>query len=234
MPRKNKIILLVEDEPDIRALLGYNLRNEGYGVLEAQNGAEAITIAEGHNPDLIVLDIMMPVMDGLECCRRLRDHQTLSSVPILMLTARTGESSHVRSLDVGADSYLPKPVSLPVLFAQVKALLRSSAKQPEIPPVLKPADLIVDRNKYIVSRTVAGTEEKMRLPRKEFDLLFYLAANPGRVFSRQELLDEVWGPDVYVVDRTVDVHVRKIREKLGESYIETVKGVGYRFAEDLQ
>jgi two-component system alkaline phosphatase synthesis response regulator PhoP len=229
--RKN--ILLVDDEPDIQALLGYNLRNAGYAVIEASNGEEAINIAESNPPDLIILDIMMPVMDGLECCRRLRGHPELSEIPILMLTARIGESNHVRGLEVGADSYLAKPVSLPVLLAQTKALLRDYSKSTFTKDILELVDLTIDRTKYFVTKTNADAAKKIKLSRKEFDLLFFLATNPGRVYSRQELLDNVWGKDVFVVDRTVDVHVRKIREKLGGKYIETVKGVGYRFSEDL-
>ncbi len=227
-----KKILLVDDEPDIRALLSYNLKTEGYDVVEAQNGSEALTKAEATKPDLIILDIMMPVMDGIECCRRLRQHDQLASTLILMLTAKAGESAHVQGLDVGADAYLAKPVSLPVMFSQIRALLRTNSREKKTPPVLKLRNIVVDRSRYIVMRNQGEAEEKLRLPRKEFDLLFYLATHPGRVFSRQEILDEVWGQDVYVVDRTVDVHVRKIREKLGDDYIETVKGVGYRFAED--
>lgn len=230
MSQKTRI-LLVDDEADIRSLLSYNLKIEGYDVVEATNGREAISMAETSSPDLIVLDIMMPVLDGFQACRILREHDSLSATPILMLTAKTGEGAHVEGLDVGADAYLAKPVSLPVLFSQIRALLRGRSRDKNQPPILKVRDIVVDRSRYVVVRNEGDDEEKLRLPRKEFDLLFYLATNPGRVFSRQEILDEVWGQDVFVVDRTVDVHVRKIREKLGDDYIETVKGVGYRFTE---
>jgi len=222
-------ILVVDDEEDIIELLRYNLQREGLVVLEARDGAEALAVAQRETPDLIVLDIMMPRMDGIETCRRIREHPVLKRVPVLMLTARSEEEDHVRGLNVGADIYLTKPISIPVFLSQVKAMLRGSERFEELPEVVQIHDLLIDRLRYVVERR--GSDETIRMPRKEFELLRFLAANPGRVFSRQELLDEVWGRDVYVVDRTVDVHVRKIREKIGDSYIETVKGVGYRFRE---
>jgi two-component system alkaline phosphatase synthesis response regulator PhoP len=174
---------------------------------------------------------MMPRMDGLEACRRMREHSTLLTVPILILTARSEAADQVVGLDSGADIYLAKPISIPVLLSQVKALLRGSSRYDTPPDLLRIMDLEIDRDRYVVRRT--GTDVSIRLARKEFDLLYFFASRPGKVFSRQDLLDRVWGRDVYVVDRTVDVHVRKIREKIGDHYIETIKGVGYRFADTL-
>lgn len=220
-------ILVVDDEDDIVELLEYNLEAEGFEVLRAMDGVEAISLAEAESPDLIILDVMMPRMDGLEACRRIRARPALKSIPIVMLTARGEESDQVSGLDVGADIYLTKPISIPVLMSQVKATLRTSARAETVPDVVEIHGVKIDRLRYVVE--VAGESEPRHLPKKEFELLRYLASNPGRVFSRQQLLDEIWGPDVFVVDRTVDVHVRKVREKIGESLIETVKGVGYRF-----
>jgi two-component system alkaline phosphatase synthesis response regulator PhoP len=224
-------ILVVDDEDDLLSLLDYNLQQEGFNVLLARDGVEGLEAAREHMPDLIVLDIMMPKMDGIEMCRRLRQDAHLRTIPVMMLTARTEEEDQVEGLDVGADIYLGKPVSVSVIVSQSKALLRS-ARRYEIPPdQLAVHDLRIDRDRYLVYQGTNGEETEMRMPRKEFELLYFLASHPGKVFSRQEILDEVWGPDVYVVDRTVDVHVRKIREKIGSEYIETVKGVGYRFKE---
>lgn len=222
-------VLVVDDEEDIVDLLRYNLEREGLTVIEAGDGAEALTVARRESPDLIVLDVMMPRMDGIEACRRIRENSALNRVPILMLTARSEEEDHVRGLDVGADIYLTKPISIPVFLSQVKAMLRGTERFEELPDVVHAHGLEIDRLRYVVRRD--NDDAPIRMPRKEFELLRFLAANAGRVFSRQELLDEVWGRDVYVVDRTIDVHVRKIREKIGDSLIETVKGVGYRFRE---
>ncbi len=220
-------ILVVDDEDDILDLLRYNLEKEGFEVEQACDGVEAVHLASKQVPDLIILDVMMPRMDGLEACRRMREHPALKSTPIVMLTARSEENDHVEGLDVGADIYLTKPISIPVLISQVRASLRGSERTSATPDIVRIYGLTIDRTRYVVERD--GLEDPLHLPRKEFELLRYLASNPGRVFSRQQLLDQVWGPDVYVVDRTVDVHVRKIREKVGEDMIETVKGVGYRF-----
>ena len=224
-------ILIVDDEDDILDLLQYNLEQEGFETEVARNGVEALEKARSEDPDVIILDVMMPEMDGIEVCRRLRADAHLRTIPIMMLTARTEEEDQVEGLDVGADIYLGKPVSVPVILSQTRALLRSSSRH-EIPPeTLRVHDLTIDRDRYLVFKDENGESNEMRFPRKEFQLLYFLASQPGKVFSRQEVLDEVWGTDVYVVDRTVDVHVRKIREKLGSDYIETVKGVGYKFKE---
>jgi len=231
-PTDTPSVLVVDDEEDLLSLLQYNLRQEGFDVRLARNGVEALEQAREEAPDLIVLDIMMPKMDGIEVCRRLRQDAHLRTIPIMMLTARTEEEDQVEGLDVGADIYLGKPVSVSVIVSQSKALLRS-ARRYEVPPdQLSVHNLTIDRDRYLVyQREDDGSETEMRMPRKEFELLYFLASHPGKVFSRQEILDDVWGQDVYVVDRTVDVHVRKIREKIGSKYIETVKGVGYRFKE---
>lgn len=223
-------VLLVDDEPDLVELLGYALEREGFRVLTARDGLEGLRVAEAEHPDLIVLDIMMPRMDGVELCERLREDAALRLTPILMLTARTGERDEIAGLDAGADDYLPKPISPRLFVSRVRALLRRGEREEAASTAhLRAHDLVIDRERYVVTRG----EATFRLPRKEFELLYFLAAHPGRVFTREELLDAVWGTDVYVVDRTVDVHVRKIREKLGSAYIETVKGVGYTFAEVL-
>lgn len=230
--RDTPLVLIVDDEEDILDLLQYNMEKEGFETDVAHDGAEAIEKAEATEPDLIILDIMMPGMDGIETCRRLRQHAQLRTVPIMMLTALESEDDHVQGLDVGADSYLSKPVSLPILISQAKALLRSARRNETPPNLLAVHDLEIDRDRYLVYRVEGDEREAIRFPRKEFELLRFLAAHPGRVFTRQELLDQVWGRDVYVVDRTVDVHVRKIREKIGNEYVGTVKGVGYKFKEE--
>lgn len=221
-------ILVVDDEDDILELLDYNLSKEGFRVSVARDGVEALTVAQAERPDLVILDIMMPRMDGIEFCATIRRHAALRTVPVLMLTAKSEEEDHVRGLDVGADIYLSKPISIPVLLSQTRALLRSRDRNENPPERIQIHDLDIDRDRFRVFRKKDGQEEEIRLPRKEFELLFFLASRPGIAFTRQDLLDRVWGTDVYVVDRTVDVHVRKIREKIGDDYIETIKGVGYR------
>ena len=224
-------VLIVDDEEDILDLLEYNLEQEHYEVVRARDGVEGLQKAEDVRPDLIILDVMMPRLDGYETCRRLRRHAHLRKTPILMLTAREAEEDQVRGLDVGADIYLAKPISMPVLISQTHALLRSKHRSETPPDVLRIHDLEIDRDRFLVYVQTDDGRVERHFPRKEFNLLYFLASHPGRVFSRQELLDEVWGINVYVVDRTVDVHVRKIREKIGSQYIETVKGVGYKMKE---
>jgi two-component system alkaline phosphatase synthesis response regulator PhoP len=225
-------VLVVDDEPDLVELLQYALETAGFRVLTAADGVEGLAVAEAEKPDVLVVDIMMPRMDGTELVERVRERAALRLTPILMLTARTDERDEVAGLEAGADDYLPKPVSPRRLVSRVKALLRRVEREEEATTTqVRVHDLVVDRERYVVERPEAG--ESFRLPRKEFELLFFLASHPGRVFERDDLLSAVWGPDVVVVDRTVDVHVRKIREKIGSDYIETVKGVGYRLAETL-
>src|SRR5690606_9830247 len=178
---------------------------------------DALALAESATPDLMVLDIMMPEMDGIEVCRAIRRHARLAGLPIIFLTALSGDGHHVRGLDVGADIYLAKPISMPVLMSQIRALLRRSEAQSER-PVIRVDGIVVDRERYLVIVQVDGQDIPLKLPRKEFELLYFLAASPGKVFTRDELLDQVWGADVFVVDRTVDVHVRKIREKIGSDF----------------
>jgi len=229
--RSTPLVLVVDDEEDILELVKYNLKKEGFDVHCAENGVEALQMAKESIPDVVVMDIMMPEMDGIEASKKLREHAKLRTIPILMLTARSDESDQVEGLDAGADIYLTKPVSIPVLSSQIKALLRGAQRYDMPVDVLRIADLEIDRDRFEVRKH--NVDQAIRLARKEFELLYFFASRPGRVFSRQDLLDQVWGHDVYVVDRTVDVHVRKIREKIGEYYIETVKGVGYRFTDQI-
>jgi len=224
-------ILVVDDEDDILDLLQYNLEREGYATVVARDGPEALKVTREVQPDLIVLDIMMPHLNGLEVCRRLRQDAHLRHIPILMLTAKSSDPDQIKGLDVGADVYVGKDVSMPVLMSQTQALLRGTRRNETPPDLLRIHGLEVDRDRYLVFQEQDGKRVEMRFPRKEFQLLYFLASHPGTVFTRQELLDHVWGQNVYVVDRTVDVHVRKIREKIGSHFIETVKGVGYKFKE---
>jgi two-component system alkaline phosphatase synthesis response regulator PhoP len=222
-------VLVVDDEDDIVDLLRYNLSKEGYRVSIARDGIEAMTSVQEDRPDLIILDIMMPRMNGIEFCDAIRKDALLRTIPIMMLTAMSDEEDHVKGLEIGADIYLAKPISVPILISQTKALLRSSERIETPPDLIRIHDLDIDRDRFRVFRNTTDSVDEIRLPRKEFELLFAMACRPGIALSRKELLDLVWGTDVYVVDRTVDVHVRKIREKIGDDYIETIKGVGYRF-----
>jgi len=220
-------ILVVDDEQDLLDLIEYNLKKEGFKVLKAENGVEAIKTAKEFNPDLVLLDIMMPKMDGLEVCRNMRSDAELRHIPIIFLTARGDEKTEVDGLDLGADDYITKPISTTKLISRIKAVLRRFSETEEEVNCLNVHDLEIDRDRYIVTRG----DEEFQLPRKEFELLYYLAGRKGKVRDRETLLNKVWGDNIYVVDRTIDVHVRKIREKLGDHYIETVKGVGYKFKE---
>jgi two-component system alkaline phosphatase synthesis response regulator PhoP len=222
-------ILLVDDEPDILEFMEYNLKKENYIVSKAVNGKEAIEKAKKDHPDLIILDIMMPEMDGIETCRALRDMPEFNNTLIAFLTARNEDYSQIAGLDVGADDYITKPIKPRVLISRINALFRrhnseysanGSSKN-----ILSIADLQIDREQYLVFKN----SEKIELPRKEFELLALLAAKPGKVFTRDEILERVWGNDVVVGDRTIDVHIRKLREKLGDELIRTVKGIGYKF-----
>ncbi|NUN07626.1 MAG: response regulator transcription factor [Ignavibacteriaceae bacterium] len=224
-----KKILLVDDEKDIVEFLKYNLESENFQVITAYNGEAALKKLE-ENPDLVILDVMMPKLNGFEVCKRIRENELSKSLPVIFLTAKSSELDEVIGLNLGANDYIQKPISPQKLIARVKTNLRKSEPL-TLPPgqssILKIGNIIIDRNKY---RVTLDGKEKI-LPRKEFELLFYLASSPGVVHSREELLREVWGSDIYVVDRTIDVHIRKIREKL-EKYselIETLKGIGYRF-----
>ena len=218
-------ILVVDDEQDLLDLIEYNLKKEGFDVLTAEDGQEGIRMARVHSPALILLDIMMPKMDGLEAVEVIRDDDEIGRIPVIFLTARGDEKTEVEGLNKGGDDYITKPISTTKLISRIKAVLRRF-EETEDPNRIDVHDLRIDKDRYIVTR---GEDEEFQLPRKEFELLYFLASRKGKVMDRQTLLNHVWGNNVYVVDRTVDVHVRKIREKLGDEYIETVKGVGYRF-----
>lgn len=220
-------ILVVDDEQDLLDLIEYNLKKEGFDVIKAENGQDGIKKAREHNPNLVLLDIMMPKMDGMEVCDQMRVDADLKHIPIIFLTARGDEKTEVEGLDKGADDYITKPISTTKLISRIKAVLRRFDETEEDTQKLIVHDIEIDKDRYIVTRG----DEEFHLPRKEFELLYYLASRKGKVRDRQTLLNKVWGDNIYVVDRTVDVHVRKIREKLGDHYIETVKGVGYRFKE---
>lgn len=220
-------ILLVDDEPDILEFLGYNLRREGFHVSTAKNGREAIAVATKTHPHLIVLDVMMPGMDGMETCRELRARQELKDTIITFLTARGEDYSQMAGFEAGADDYIPKPIKPGLLISRVKALLRRYPGETEDGGPKRVGNLIIDREKYLVFKE----GEKIVLPKKEFELLFLLASKPNKVFTREEIFSRVWGSDVVVGDRTIDVHIRKLREKIGQKHIQTVKGIGYKFEE---
>ncbi len=225
---KAQKILLVDDEPDILEFMEYNLKKENYQIYKANNGREAIAKAKKENPDLIILDIMMPEMDGIETCRALREMPEFKKTLIAFLTARNEDYSQIAGFDVGADDYITKPIKPRVLISRINALFRRYSPgngNDDKKNVLSIAGLEIDRERYLVFRG----EEKIELPRKEFELLALLATKPGKVFTRDEILERVWGNDVVVGDRTIDVHIRKLREKLGEELIKTVKGIGYKF-----
>jgi two-component system, OmpR family, alkaline phosphatase synthesis response regulator PhoP len=222
-PEKVKI-LLVDDEPDILEFMDYNLKKEGYQTFTAKNGQEAISVAATEKPHLIILDIMMPVMDGIEACRIIRQNPEMKNTMIAFLTARNEDYSQIAGFDVGADDYISKPIKPRVLVSRIKALLRRVSGETN-GSMVKIGGLEIDREKY----TVSYNDEQMTFPRKEFELLSLLISKPGKVFTREEIMTRVWGDDIIVGDRTIDVHIRKIREKLGDDSIKTIKGVGYKF-----
>lgn len=230
-----KTILVVDDEQDIVDLISYNLSKEGYEVATASNGVDAVMLAQRLRPDLVILDIMMPGLDGFEVCRTLRQDPSLQTTAIVFLTAKAGEIDQILGLELGADDYIQKPISPRVLLARVKTIFRRGSDRVRTetvaaPEVLRIGSIEVNRQNYTVK--IDGKETFF--PKKEFELLAFLASNRGKVFSREALLRRIWGESVYVIDRTVDVHVSKVREKLGKhgARIETVKGVGYRFSEN--
>lgn len=226
MSEKQKIkVLVVDDEPDIVEILKYNLQKEGYEVATAEDGIKAVKIAGKFLPDVILLDIMMPNQDGVETCLQIRQIPELKNSFIIFLTARMEEYSEVAAFDVGADDYITKPIKPRALMSRIAALFRRESKKEQEVAQIKVKDLIIDRGSY----TVDKSGKTITLPKKEFELLYFLAKNPNIVFSRDELLQNIWGTDVFVLARTVDVHIRKVREKIGEDYITTVKGVGYKF-----
>lgn len=218
-------VLVVDDEEPILELLKYNLEKEGYHVKTASDGQMAVDVAKKFQPDLILLDIMMPRMDGVEACRQLRTNPDLQNAYIVFLTARAEEYSEVAAFDVGADDYILKPIKPRALMSRISALFRRETKKKKSAARIAVGHLVIDRDRY----TVKIDGQEIYLPKKEFELLYFLAQHPNEVFSRDSLLQNIWGTEVYVVPRTVDVHIRKVREKIGEDCITTVKGVGYKF-----
>ncbi|HAG33789.1 MAG: response regulator transcription factor [Schleiferiaceae bacterium] len=224
---KKPTILLVDDDPDIREFVTFNLAKEGYNVVTAKDGAEGVEAVKKHRPDLVLLDVMMPGMDGIEACEAIRTNPDIASTLIAFLSARGEDYSQVAGFDAGADDYITKPIRPKVLVSRVKALLRRNVKESEPVGNIERGDLLINLEKYQVFRD----GEVVDMPRKEFELLHLLASKPGKVFSRDSIMDRVWGSEVVVGGRTIDVHIRKIREKIGDDRIKTIKGVGYKFEE---
>lgn len=224
MKKRDITILLVDDEPDILEIIRYNLTSEGYTVETAENGLEAIEQAKNVRPQLIIMDVMMPKMDGIEACEKIRNIPELSETVITFLTARSEDYSQMAGFEAGADDYITKPIKPKVLVSKVKALLRRF-KEEEEDEKIKLGNLTINREEY---KIILGKKE-MVLPRKEFELLTLLASKPGKVFKREDILDSIWGNEVIVGGRTIDVHIRKLREKIGDDKFKTVKGVGYKF-----
>lgn len=220
----NTTILIVDDEEDILEFVGYNLRNEGYNVITTNNGLSAIEIAKKNKPDLIILDVMMPEMDGITTCEKMRTISSLNNTIITFLTARSEDYSQIAGFESGADDYITKPIRPKVLVSRVKALLRRRLNN-EVMESLSFGNLSINKEKH----KVVYRGENIILAKKEFKLLELLVSMPGKVFTRQEIFEKVWGPDLIIGDRTIDVHIRKIREKLNPDYIKTVKGIGYKF-----
>jgi len=224
MDPKGKKILIADDEPDILEIISYNLKMEGYDVVTAKDGEDALQKAKLTKPDLIILDVMMPNKNGMEVCKILRTQPAFHETLIIFLTALNDELSHVRGLEYGADDYISKPVSPKVLVTKVNSLFRRISKTDDS-QVLELGDLVIDPGQFLV----IYQGQNISLAKKEFELLYLLASKPGRVFLRNEILNQIWGADVIVGDRTIDVHIRKIRQKLGIDCVTTVKGVGYKF-----
>lgn len=225
MKNNDYTILLVDDEPDILEFIGYNLKKEGYKVLTASNGEEGLKTAKKAEPHLILLDVMMPGMDGIETCDQIRKAPELEETLVAFLTARGEDYSQVAGFDAGADDYITKPIKPKVLISRMKALLRRYGQNKKNSSIQEFGDISIDLDKY----QVTFRDKKLDLPRKEFELLTLLTSRPGKVFHRDEILDKIWGNEVVVGGRTIDVHIRKLREKIGDKFIKTVKGVGYKF-----
>lgn len=217
-------ILIVDDEEDILDLLDYNLTKEGFQTFRAKNGKDALDVAKAEVPDIIILDIMMPIMDGIQACQEIRKDEALKNAYVIFLTARIEEYSEIAGFSAGADDYINKPVKPGALISRITSILKRKHKDVEQDEIIFD-DLVIDRKSFEV--TYQG--DKLHFARKEFELLYLLAGTPGKVFTRNDILDSIWGNDVYVGDRTIDVHIRKIREKINSSMIKTVKGVGYKF-----
>jgi len=218
-------ILIVDDEPDVHEFLGYNLSRAGYTVYNAYNGKQALSLALEIKPHLMLLDVMMPEMDGMETCRELKRMPELNSVVIAFLSARSEDYTQIAGLDSGADDYIPKPVRPDLLISRVKALLRRNPENQTPSHTLIAGDLVVDRSRYLIQKN----GQKFLLPKKEFELLFLLVSKPNRVLTREEIFVAVWGNNVVVGDRTIDVHIRRLREKIGLHNIKTIKGIGYKY-----
>ena len=225
MKKKDIKILLVDDEQDILEIVGYNLTQEGYQIVTASNGKEAIQVAKKELPQLIIMDVMMPEMDGMEACEHIRRLPELSNVIIAFLTARNEDYSQVAGFEAGADDYIAKPIKPKVLVSKVKALLRRLKEDDAKGDILNVGGIEVNREEY----KIVQDGREIVLPRKEFELFYLLASKPGKVFKREEILDKVWGNEVVVGGRTIDVHIRKLREKIGDDLFKTIKGVGYKF-----
>lgn len=225
MKKKDIKILLVDDEADILEIVGYNLSQEGYQIFTAENGKKAVEKAKKHHPHLIIMDVMMPEMDGMEACENIRKIPELSQTIITFLTARNEDYSLVAGFDAGADDYISKPIKPKVLVSKVKALLRRLKEEESSSENLNVGGIEINREEYKINKE----GEEIILPRKEFELFYLLASKPGKVFKREEILDKVWGNEVVVGGRTIDVHIRKLREKIGEDLFKTIKGVGYKF-----
>ena len=221
-----KSVLIIDDEADIRDILTYNLKKDGFDVLTAENGQSGIEKAKAAQPDIIILDVMMPEMDGIEVCQILRSDESTKNILICFLTARSEDYSQIAGLDAGADDYVSKHVKPRVLVSRIKAILRRNQQTNDTNSNNEEYDLIIDREKFVVTKN----GEQIHLPRKEFNLLALIASKPGKVFDRDVILETVWGSNVVVGDRTIDVHVRKLRGKIGDDHIKTVKGVGYKFS----
>ena len=221
-------ILLVDDEPDILEIVGYNLKNQGYDVYTASNGLEALSAAKRIIPHLILLDIMMPEMDGIETCENIRRMKNLEHTLIVFLTARGEDYSQMAGFDAGADDYITKPVKPKILMSKVKSLLRRLKSKEASELKITIGDITINREEYLIFKG----DQKIVLPRKEFELLSLLTSKPGKVFKREVILDNVWGSEVVVGGRTIDVHIRKLREKIGDHHFKTIKGVGYKFVLD--
>jgi len=221
-----KKILIVDDEPDILEFLKYNLKREGYDVVTAPDGKQALSVAASEKPDLIILDIMMPEMDGVEVCGRLRSMKEFQHTPVAFLTARDEDFSQIAALDSGGDDYITKPIKPRVLVSRIQALLRRSGRPAEDETnEIRLHNLVIDRQRVVIFKD----GQPIELPRKEFEIIWLLASRPGRVFTREEIFDKIWGSDIIVGNRTIDVHIRKLRERVGEEYVKTVKGIGYKF-----
>ena len=218
-------ILIVDDEPDILEFVGYNLINEGFKVEKTNNGKDAIALNNSFKPDLIILDVMMPELDGIETCYQIKKDISINDPKILFLTARSEDYSEISGLEAGADDYISKPVRPRVLLSRIKAILRRGIKKEETSKLVTHGEFTIDWSRYVVLKG----DQKLVLPRKEMELFGLLFSIPGKVFERNIIMNKVWGTDVIVGDRTIDVHIRKLREKFGDACFETVKGVGYKF-----